>query len=366
MAIDEFAESMSLASAPSPSASFWLPPQGSTVAQGVDSVFYYIFWISLFFFALIVVLMVWFVFRYRRRPGHEAQQTATHSIGLELTWTIIPVIIVCTMFYKGFASFMDMAVPPANAYEIEVVGQKWSWNFIYPNGYIDSELHVPVDRDILLTMSSEDVIHSFFIPAFRVKKDVVPGRFTKLWFRATNPGEFLVFCTEYCGTQHSDMTTTCYVHPVGEFEKWLAKASNFLDQMTPAEGGKLLYQRRGCTQCHSVDGISGIGPSFKNLFGKSHLMTDGSTVTVDENYIRESILNPQKLIVAGYEAVMPTYAGRLTDREISAIIAYIKSITEGYSGDESVPEESSAPANEEAVGDKPGANANEGRQTNDE
>jgi cytochrome c oxidase subunit 2 len=248
--------------------SFWLPAQGSTAAAEVDWLFYFIFWLSVIFFVLIVGLMVLFTFRYLRPKGSKAQKAPHHNLSLELTWSVIPVILVIVIFLMGFKGFISMATPPQNAYEILVSGKKWAWTFEYPEtGYIGDELHVPVDRDILLTMTSEDVIHSLFIPAFRIKKDVVPGRYTKMSFRAKDPGTYTIFCAEYCGTKHSDMYSACVVHPPGEFEKWLTEASNFLDRMTPAEAGQELYRRRGCYQCHSIDGTSGIGPSFKTCLG---------------------------------------------------------------------------------------------------
>jgi cytochrome c oxidase subunit 2 len=308
--------------------SFWMPVQGSTYSGDVDFVFYFIFYVSAFFFAIIVALTALFLIRYRARPGHKAEKSAAHNTTLELMWSVIPSILVLLMFWFGFQSFMDQYNPPANAYEILVNAQKWNWEFQYPNGYIDKDLHVPVDRDVKLVMSSQDVIHSFFVPAFRLKKDTVPGRYTKAWFRATEPGNYVAFCTEYCGTGHSDMMANVIVHPAGEFEGWLEEASNFLDTLPPAEAGEILYQQRGCTQCHSADGTPGIGPSFLGLWGKEENFTDGSTGVADENYLYESIVDPQAKIVQGYDPVMPTYAGRLKDKEITYIIEYIKSLSE--------------------------------------
>jgi cytochrome c oxidase subunit 2 len=306
--------------------SFWMPPQVSTFAASVDWLFMVILGISVVFFVLIVALMVVFVIRYRHREGHEPQASPTHNLPLEVVWTAIPVVIVMVIFYLGFTSYLDMATPPANAYEVRVEGQKWKWTFTYPNGYVDENLHVPVDRPIRLVMSSADVIHSLYVPAFRIKRDVVPGRYSKEWFQATAPGEYQIFCAEYCGTSHSDMLAHVIVHPPGEFEQWLGKASSFLDTMTPVEAGRKLYQVRGCQQCHSVDGSAKIGPSFRGIYGEPQALSDGSKIVVDENYIRESILEPQAKVVAGFEPVMPTYQGRLKDAEIDALIQYIKSL----------------------------------------
>ncbi len=314
-----------VAMAPEPDdGSFWMPPQVSTIAQSVDWLFNFILAISVFFFILIVVVMVIFVLKYRRREGQTAEPSPSHNTALEVTWTAIPVVLVVVIFFFGFKGFLDMATPPANAYEVLVEGQKWNWTFTYPNGYSDSNLHVPVDRPVQLVMSSADVIHSLYVPAFRIKMDVLPGRYTKAWFEATEPGEYDLFCAEYCGTSHSDMLAHVIVHPVGEFETWLEKASNFLETMTPVDAGRKLFQMRGCTQCHSMDGSPKTGPTLLGVFGRTEALVGGASVVVDENYIRESILEPNAKVVAGYEPVMPTYQGRLKDAEIMAIIEYLK------------------------------------------
>ena len=330
---------------------FWLPQQVSEGGQQVDWLFHFILWISVFFFALIVILMVVFVARYMRRPGRLPEASANHSTALELTWTAIPLVIVIVIFYFGFKGFIAMATPPADAYKIDVLGRKWNWEFTYPNGHSDPDLHVPVDRDVLLVLTSQDVIHSLYIPDFRLKKDAVPGRYTKAWFRATTPGDYGVFCAEYCGTGHSDMLANCTVHPPGEFEKWLEGADplkklteeeyvayaqdpgafikahpDLKGLETPAMMGAKLYQKKGCKQCHSIDGSAGTGPSFKGIFGETHALQGGAQVVVDENYIRESVLEPMAKVRAGFQAVMPTYQGRLKDREIGALIAYIESL----------------------------------------
>lgn len=310
-----------------PESSFWMPPGVSTVARNVDWLFSFILAISVFFFLLIVVVMTLFVIRYRRREGVAAEPSPSHNTAVEVTWTVIPLILVIVIFFFGFKGFLDMTTPPANAYEILVDGQKWNWSFTYPNGYVDSSLHVPVNRPVRLVMTSADVIHSLYVPAFRIKSDVVPGRYSKAWFEATEPGEYELFCAEYCGTSHSDMIAKVVVHPPGEFEGWLDKASNFLETMTPVEAGQKLFQVRGCQQCHSVDGTGKTGPSLLGVYGRTEAMTDGSSVVADENYIRESILEPMAKVVAGYEPVMPTYQGRLKDAEITAIIEYLKSLS---------------------------------------
>lgn len=308
----------------------WMPVNASTTAHNVDFIFWLIMWISVFFFALIVALMGVFVVQYRRRKGKAPEDSPHHHQMLEMVWTVIPSIIVILIFYLGFKSYLDMTVAPGNAMEIQVTGQKWQWFFTYPNGYVDENLHVPINTPVELIMSSEDVIHSFFVPAFRVKKDVVPGRYTKLWFEATKSGEFDVLCAEYCGTGHSDMYAKVFVHEPGGYETWLADASSFVDRMTPVEAGEKLYNTKGCAQCHTTDGTALIGPTFKELFGETVAFKDGSNTEADENYLRESILDPMKNIVAGFDPVMPTYQGKVNDKEIAAIIEFIKSLSEKH------------------------------------
>jgi cytochrome c oxidase subunit 2 len=317
---------------PHPGGSFWLPVQGSTKAPEVDSLFHFITGISLFFFVLIVGLIVWFLIQYRRRPGIEPQPSPHHNTVLELSWSILPSLLLVVMFYRGFTSYMDMRTPPDGAMEINVNAKKWSWLFTYSNGWGEPELHVPRDVPVTLVMTSEDVIHSLFIPAFRVKMDVVPGRYTKLWFNATEVGEFTLFCTEYCGTRHSDMLAKVVVHDsVAEYQQWLEKASDpYTDQdgqpRPLAEVGAMFYTKRGCIQCLSTDGSAKTGPTFKGTFGTTQKMTDGTDVVIDENYVRESILNPMAKVRGGFRPVMPTFQGQLKDQDIGAIIAYMKSL----------------------------------------
>jgi cytochrome c oxidase subunit II len=306
--------------------SFWLPEQGSDVAQAVDWLFYFIYAISVFFFLLIVSLMTIFVIRYRRRPGVVSGPSTDHNTKLELTWTLIPVLIVTFIFYEGFTTYLDIRTSPTMAYEVQVIAKKWQWLFKYPDGHVDSVLHVPLDEPVRLIMSSQDVIHGLYIPAFRVNMDVVPGRYTKAWFRAAKPGEYQLYCTQYCGQGHSDMTTTVVVHPGSDFESYLKNQASPLKDLPPAEAGKMLYERRGCAQCHSIDGTAGTGPSFKGIFGTKAEFTNAAPAEVDENYIRDSILDPSAKIVKGYRDQMPTFKGIVTDEEITAIIEFIKSL----------------------------------------
>ncbi len=353
-------------------ATFWMPEQASTWAPSVDWLFYYIFWICLLFFVLIVVLMFRFMWRYRRRREDQpAVAQVTHNTPLELTWSIVPGLLLGSMFWWGFRSFMDSRTPPRNTYDINVRAMKWSWQFFYPNGHTDSELHVPADTPVRLIMQSDDVIHSCYIPAFRLKRDVVPGRYSYLWFQARHrpadpnrpeePVRYALLCAEYCGTSHSDMNTWVLVHPTrAAFDAWLAGADPlrkltdemyeeyrrdpqaFIDRWrsspewrdtverlrTPAEMGRELYFKKGCAQCHVIerDAPPRSGPSWWDLWGREVALRGGQTVVADENYVRESIVNPNARIVAGYEAIMPRTA--ITDREIDQLIAFIKTLKE--------------------------------------
>lgn len=303
-----------------------MPEQASTFAPEVDWIWDLVLGISLFFFVLIIGLAILFIIQYRAREGREPEPSPSHNMPLEITWTVIPTIIVGIIFYFGFNAYLDMSVPPRDTYDINVSAQRWSWQFTYPNGFTDKTLHVPVNRPVKLIMTSEDVIHSFYVPAFRVKRDVVPGRYNTVWFEATEPGTFQIFCAEYCGTGHSDMLADLVVHEPADFEKWLDESANLLETMAPAEAGEWLYNSRGCKQCHTIDGSPRIGPSFYGDFGGVRNLKGGGTATVDENFIRESILEPQAKVAAGFEPVMPTYQGKLKDQEITYIIEFIKSL----------------------------------------
>jgi len=315
--------------------SFWLPPPGSSSAPWVDAAFYFLLYVSAFFFLLIVTLMTLFVVRYRRRPEVGPGDAPSHNTLLEIVWSGIPLGLVVIMFALGFRGYMDMRNPPRGAYEVRVSGQKWSWSFQYPKGYVDANLHVPVDEPVKLIMSSKDVIHSLYIPAFRIKQDLVPGRFTISWFRATQPGEYDLECAEYCGTGHSDMLAKVIVHRPGEFEPWLQQAQERVASLSPIDRGRELYLRApgGCAACHSSDGTRKVGPSFKGLYrvGQTVEFENASPLTFDneatlENYLRESILDPSAKVVKGYPDQMTVYKGQLSDDQILAIIEYIKSL----------------------------------------
>lgn len=306
----------------------WMPLDASVTAHDTDWLFMFMVWGSVIFATAIFVAMAYFVKKYkaRSRAANEiAEPSPEHNTAIEITWSVIPLFIVIALFVWGFQGFVSLRTPPKGALEIQATGQKWKWLFDYPHGTEDA-LHVPVNRPVRVLIHSVDVLHSLFIPNFRVKMDAVPGRYTDLWFQATQVGEFPIFCAEYCGTSHSDMLTRVVVHPPGGYEKWLAEQKKKMEDIPLPELGKLMYQKQGCATCHTVNGSRLVGPSWKGMFGRTEHFTDGTTTKVDENYIRESVLNPQAKVVDTFPPSMPTYKGKLSDRQLSGIIEYIKSL----------------------------------------
>jgi len=304
-----------------------LPKQASTLAPGVDLIFWFVTFLNIFFFVLITGLVLLFVRKYRRRSPNDITPHITHNQKLEIIWSVVPLFILIGLFFWGFHQYVNAQIAPANSIEIQVTGKKWVWQFEYPDGMRTlNSFHVPVNRPVRLVLSSEDVIHSFFVPSFRIKKDAVPGRYTEEWFNATEPGVYQVFCTEYCGKGHSDMLAKIYVDNEEQYQKWLVEGDEEIKKMPLPELGHLVWENRGCQTCHSLDGTRGQGPSWKGIYGQVHHMADGSDIKVDENYIRESILEPQAHVVAGFEPVMPTFKGLLRDREILGAIEYIKTL----------------------------------------
>lgn len=306
---------------------FYMPEAASNVAQEVDRLYYFIHWVSVFFFILVVALMTYFVIRYRRRSDTETTPDYSHNTVLEVLWSVIPLLILIVIFFWGFGTYMDIRVSPGNSYNVYVTAQRWSWQFQYPNGISSSgELVVPVNQPIKLTMSSRDLIHGFYVPDFRIKQDVLPNRYTSLWFQANAVGTHDLYCTQYCGTGHSTMRGTVRVVSADEFSKWVQTGGIDVSKLTLPQFGAALYRVKGCISCHSVDGSPRIGPSFKGIFNQPVKLTDGTSVTADENYIRESLMVPGAKIVAGYPNIMPSFQGQLKDKETNALIEYIKSL----------------------------------------
>jgi cytochrome c oxidase subunit 2 len=303
-----------------------LPVQGSHYARSVDDLFLFIMFVSAFFFLLVVGLLLFFILRYRRRGPHEVTPHIAENFKLEVVWTVFPLVVVMVIFFWGFRGYMDATVAPADSLELHVTARQWLWQFEYPNGTRTiNEIHLPVGKPVKLIMTSDDVIHSFFVPSFRLKADVLPNRYTELWFTPTREGMHVLLCAEYCGRGHSDMSGKIWVESEDQYQDWLEKGDQTAQSMPLAQLGRMLYESRGCATCHSLDGTRGQGPSFKGIFGEQQRTTSGPPVLVDENYVRESILQPQAKIVEGYQPIMPTFQGVLKEREIQALIEFIKS-----------------------------------------
>jgi cytochrome c oxidase subunit 2 len=299
------------------------PDQASTVAGRVDALYYYLLGVSIFFSVLIFLLVFYFAVKYRRRDPDYVPPAIHGSTRLEVFWSVVPLALAMVMFGWGAKLYFEMQRPPAETLDLQVVGKQWMWKIQHPQGPREiNELHVPVGVPVKLTMISEDVIHSFYIPAFRIKMDVLPGRYTTLWFEATKTGEYHLFCAEYCGTQHSGMIGRVVVMEPLDYQNWLAGGP-------PAESleaaGERLFSQMQCNTCH-FSGPGARGPVLEGVFGAPVRLADGRTVTADENYVRESILNPAAKVVAGYRPVMPTYAGQLSEEQVLQLVAYIKSL----------------------------------------
>ncbi len=298
------------------------PEQASTIAAKTDALYFFMIAVSVFFSLLIFGLVTYFAVRYRRRSELEVPRPLIGSLKLELTWTIIPTIIAMGMFVWGVMLFFQISRPPSDTLDMLVVAKQWMWKIQHPSGQREiNSLHVPVGQPVRLTMTSEDVIHSFFVPAFRIKMDVLPGRYTVAWFEATKPGRYHLFCTEYCGTKHSEMIGWVTVMDPVQYERWLSGASG---EPLSVSGRKLFEQLR-CNTCHNE--TSGArGPNLAGLWGRDVRLQDGRTVTADQAYIRESILNPGAKIVAGYSQLMPTFQGQISETGLLQIMAYLESL----------------------------------------
>jgi cytochrome c oxidase subunit 2 len=301
----------------------FLPERASTFANDVDALYFFLIVISIFFTTLIATLIVVFAWRYRRRAKDERGVPVHGSLALELTWTLIPLVLVFVIFGWGATIFFGMNRPPSNAMEISVVGKRWMWKIQHPNGRREiNELHVPVGVPVQVTLTSEDVIHSFYVPAFRIKKDAIPGRYATTWFEATKVGEYHLFCSEYCGTGHSGMIGSVIVMEPAAFQAWLAGGP---PPASPVEAGRKLFNDLACAACHQTESLAR-GPGLAGIFGRKTLLSTGETAIADENYLRESIMRPAEKVVAGYQPVMPTYQGQISESDMLNLIAYLRSL----------------------------------------
>lgn len=338
----------------------WFRESASTFSPGVDGLYYYIFWVSAFFFVLLMGLLVYWGVKYRRKPGVAPQPSPSHNTKLELTWSIIPTLLMAVMFVWGMNVFLSMRVPPADAEEIHVVAKKWIWEWTYPNGAgslqserladVDAPVFaVPLNRPVKMLMESTDVIHSFYIPEFRVKRDVFPNRYTTLWFQPVGQAThrfdeesktavpidadvskgYFLFCTEYCGDQHSQMLARIAVMSDGDYRAWKAAQAS-TENIDLPELGRILYTAAGCNACHSVDGSSGTGPTWQNVWGTQRQFTNGESREYDMEYLRQSIIDPGSQVLVGYSNQMPAYGGRFSPRELRALGIYIRTLSDEH------------------------------------
>ena len=302
-----------------------MPDQASTMAGEVDALYIFLTGLTIFFALLIAGAIVFFLIKYRRRSPKEIPRPIEGSLPLELLWTIIPFIISMGIFVWGASLYYKQYRSPSDALDVYVVGKQWMWKFQHIDGQREiNELHVPVGRKVRLIMTTEDVIHSLYVPAFRIKFDVVPGKYTSTWFEATKPGRYHLFCAEYCGTSHSGMIGYVEVMEATDYQAWLAGGRQ---EGSLASSGQKVFQDLACNTCHKSDG-TGRGPVLENLFGRQIELDNGQSVTADATYIRESILNPQSQIVAGFQrpSIMPTFQGLVSEEQLLQLVEYIRSL----------------------------------------
>ena len=301
----------------------FFPQQASAQAAQVDAIYFFMVAVTAFFSLLIAVLVVVFAVKYRRKSDDEVGVAIHGSLALELLWTFIPLGIAMVMFAWGAKVFFDLYRPPAGAMEIFVVGKQWMWKVQHADGQREiNELHVPIGRPVKLVMGSEDVIHSYYIPAFRVKADVIPGRYNSMWFTATKPGRYRLFCAEYCGTKHSGMGGWITAMEPADYQAWLSGGPA---TASPVAAGQKLFSDLACNSCHQ-QGPQARGPALEGLFGKTIELQGGGTALVDEAFIRESIVNPQAKVAAGFLPIMPTFQGLVTEEQLLQLIAYVRSL----------------------------------------
>jgi cytochrome c oxidase subunit II len=301
----------------------FFPEQASNFAGNVDTLFSFILLTCVFFSVLVTLLIIVAALKFRRKSAGEVGSADEGNMVLEVGWTVIPLLIALGMFAWGAVIYVNYRVAPADTLDIYVIGKQWMWKLQQPNGRKEiNELHVPVGRNVKLIMGSEDVIHDFYVPAFRVKMDVVPGRYNTMWFRPTKIGRYHFFCSQYCGTNHAIMGGWVNVMDPAEYAAWLSDEGG---DVNPVSAGEKLFSQLACNTCHIANG-TGRGPSLNGLYGNKVLLADGSLVTADEAYIRESILLPKAKIVAGYQPVMPTFQGLVTEEQILNLTSYIKSL----------------------------------------
>src|SRR5213080_4951824 len=300
------------------------PESASTLSGRVDALYFFLLAIAVFFSLLIAGLIVYYAVKFHRKRPDDIGAAIHGGMVLEVTWTVVPLLITMVIFVWGASVYFAMAHPPDETLNIYVVGKQWMWKFQHLDGQREiNELHVPVGRAVKLITTSEDVIHDFFVPAFRVKADVLPGRYVTIWFQPTRPGRYQLFCAEYCGTRHSGMIGEVVVMEPNEYETWL---SGGVSEGSLASAGAKLFQDLACNTCHRPD-AQGRGPVLDGPFGKTVQLQNGETVTVDEAYVRESILHPTAQVTAGFQPIMPTFQGLVTEEQLLELVEYVKSLS---------------------------------------
>jgi cytochrome c oxidase subunit 2 len=300
-----------------------LPEQASTIASEVDNLYFFVTAVTAFFALIVVVCVVIFAIRYRDKTGEKVGAPITGSIPLELGWSILPFLVSIAIFGWSTLVFFHIVRPPDQTLQIYSTGKRWMWRFQHIDGQSEiNELHVPLGRAVKVTFTSEDVLHSLYFPAFRVKADAIPGRYSSVWFTPTKVGEFHLFCAEYCGTRHSGMVGRVIVMEPNDYQVWLSGGGG----MSMQARGEQLFQQLGCVTCHLSDG-TGRGPSLAGVFGTQVTLQTGAAVTVDDSYVRESILTPQMKVVAGYQPVMPTFQGQISEEGVMSLIEFVKSLS---------------------------------------
>jgi cytochrome c oxidase subunit II len=306
----------------------FMAEQSGRLAREVDGAFLFIFLVGLFFFVVTQGALIWFAIRYRRREKEESVETPyiTGNRTLEIVWVVVPSLLLLAIFVYGYLVFRDIRTPPPGASEINVTAKQWLYLFKHPDGRSEiNEVHVPVGKAVKFIMTSPDVIHGFYLPEFRVKQDIVPASYNYLWVEPDRPGRFDIYCTQYCGTGHSTMRAVMIVMSPEDYEHW-SSAEEKPGSLSLVKRGEESVEHTGCLACHSLDGSAKIGPTLKGLFSSTVQLADGKSVVADENYVRESIIDPGAKIVKGFQPVMPSYMGIVKDEDITAIIAYLKTL----------------------------------------
>jgi cytochrome c oxidase subunit II len=299
------------------------PEGASTMAGRVDALYFFLIAVAVFFSALIAGLIIYYAVKYRRRSPESVGVVIHGGLALEITWTVVPFLITMVIFVWGASVYFAMAHPPDETLNVYVVGKQWMWKFQHLDGQREiNELHVPVGRAVKLIATSEDVIHDVFMPEFRVKADVLPGRYVNIWFQATKPGRYHLFCAEYCGTRHSGMIGQIVVMDPNDYQAWLSGGA---PEGSLASAGEKLFADLACNTCHRPD-AQGRGPVLEGLFGKTVTLQSGESAVVDEAYVRESILLPSAKIAAGYQPIMPTFQGLVSEEQLLELIEYVKSL----------------------------------------